>query len=212
MRDKAFLIGISGGSGSGKTTIAQKLFETLSPDCAFISEDDYYKDTSSMAGFDAKYFDFDNPIIRDHELLINDLAIFLENKAINHPIYDFENHCRKQETKTIVPSKFLIIEGTHTLFNPQLREKFDLKIFVHADEEIRFSRRLARDISERGRSVESVYEQFARCVKPGHDKWTEPSRQFADVILDCNDPPNFDIGERLSQNLGLILQKIKRKA
>lgn len=212
MNSKPFLIGITGGSGSGKTTIAQRLFEILSPDCTNISEDDYYKDTSKMEGFGRADFDYDNPIIRDHEILQNDLHLFSQGKDFNQPLYDFVNHCRFEHTKEIKPTKYLVIEGTHILHDAKIRDLLDLKIFIHTDEEIRFKRRLERDVKERGRSVESVHQQYNAIVKPGHYKWTEPTKEFADLLLYCNDEPNISQELRLNQNIDLILDALKRRA
>ena len=209
MNSKPFLIGITGGSGTGKTTIAQRLFETLSPDCTILSEDDYYKDTSKMEGFGQKDFDFDNPNIRDHDLLFNDLLQFSQGKEINHPLYDFVNHCRFEHTRNIKPTNFLVIEGTHILHEAKIRDFFDLKIFIHADEEIRFKRRIHRDINERGRSEESVHSMYNLIVKPGHYKWTEPTKEYADLILYCNDDPAISRQERLSNNIKIILDAMK---
>ncbi|MBN8646557.1 MAG: uridine kinase [Caulobacterales bacterium] len=211
MSNKPFLIGITGGSGSGKTTIARTLFEILSPDCTNISEDDYYKDTSKMEGFGQANFDYDNPIIRDHEILYDDLLLFSQGKEINQPLYDFVNHCRFEHTKKINPTRFLVIEGTHVLHNAQIRELLDLKIYIHTDEETRFKRRLERDVKERGRSVESVHTQYNLIVKPGHYKWTEPTKEFADLILYCNDDPKVCEDIRLKQNVDLIVAHIKKQ-
>lgn len=187
MAEKPKIIGISGGSGSGKTTLALALYNRLGHDNAvLISEDDYYKNTATMPGFGDPDFNYDDPIIRDHELLLAHLNDFTNGISFQKPLYDFANHCRHQRTEEVMPCKYWILEGTHTLVNPKIRSILDYKIYVDSDESVRFKRRLARDINERGRTKESVIEQFNKNVKPSHIKWTEPTRDFADLIVENN--------------------------
>ena len=200
MAQNPVIIGISGGSGSGKTTLAAALFKALgSTNAVLISEDDYYKNTASLPGFGDPDFNYDDPIIRDHDLLLRHLFDFSRGMAFEKPIYDFTNHCRKLETETIFPCHYWILEGTHTLLNPLIREKLDFKIYVDTAEELMLARRLARDIAERGRTKESVLQQYHKNVKPSYLKWTEPTRCFADLIVENNcdgiDAGNAQIGE-----------------
>lgn len=208
MISNKILIGLSGGSGSGKTTIAMALADYFGDKAFFISEDDYYKDTSIMEGFGTDDFDFDDPIIRDHDLLIADLKKYHLGIEFEHPLYDFTNHCRKTETKKVIPKPILIMEGTHLFVNPQVRDEFTLKIFVHTDEEIRYKRRLKRDICERGRTPECVQKMYENIVKPAHYKFTEPTKGFADLILDCNDAPNKDQNQIIMEHVYNISSKI----
>lgn len=178
------IIGITGGSGSGKTTIARGLVNSFTTNCAIlISEDDYYKDVAHLSGFGSPDFDFDTPEIRDHELLLEHIKLFKQGMSFKKPIYDFVNHCRSEKTQTIEPCDIWVIEGTHALHNHQIRKEYDLTIFVHAEESIRFERRLRRDIEERGRTEESVKLQFEKFVRPGHEKWTEPQKAHAQIII-----------------------------
>ncbi len=202
MAQKPKIIGISGGSGSGKTTLAKAIYKALGDKKAvLISEDDYYKDTATLPGFGDPDFNYDDPIIRDHELLLAHLNEFARGKSFHKPVYDFKNHCRSSVTEEIKPREFWILEGTHTLVNAKIRSVLDYKIYVDTDEDVRFARRLARDITERGRTEESVIEQFHKNVKPSHIRWTEPTRQFADIIIENN---NDDIDTQFSQFDALI--------
>lgn len=190
---KTKIIAITGGSGSGKTALAFALRDALGHENAHVlSEDDYYKDVANMAEFKSGTIDFDNPIIRDHELLYSHLLGYLEGDALIHPVYDFVNHKRSGKTDTKDHRPFLIIEGTHILINQTLRELFALNIFVETKEEVRFARRLKRDIEERGRTKESVREMFDKYVTPAHDKWTEPSKFHAQIIIENHDNAGFE--------------------
>jgi uridine kinase len=208
MKTPSFLIGITGGSGSGKTTISSVLCEKLAPNAAFLSEDNYYLDIAANSQFDASNFDFDTPSIRDHKTLHQDLSNFKKGNSIAHPNYDFAKHKRSDAKTEISSKKFLIIEGTHILHDPKIRKLLNLKIFIHTDEELRFSRRLERDINERGRTAQSVYEQYEKSVLPGHFKWTEPTREFADLVLDCNDDAFFNAQQIIEKNIETILNSI----
>jgi uridine kinase len=184
MNKKPILIGITGGSGSGKTTIADNLAKSLGHERAvLISEDDYYKDTSLMPGFDEPDFDYDTPAIRDHELLLAHIVLFKAGLGFEKPVYDFTKHCRSKNVHRIEPCEVWVLEGTHALHSQQIRAQLDLKIFVDTSEEVRYHRRLRRDVEERARTPESVIEQFWNSVQPGHEKWTEPQKAFADIIL-----------------------------
>lgn len=204
------IIGISGGSGSGKTTLAAALYRAIGAgNAVLISEDDYYKNTASLPGFGDPDFNYDDPIIRDHELLLEHLGKFSLGKEFQKPIYDFANHCRKLETETIFPCQFWILEGTHALVNVQIREKFDFKVYVETAEELRFARRLARDITERGRTEESVIFQYNKNVMPSHLKWTEPTREFADLIVENNSDGIDEANLQLNQAIAKIINALK---
>ncbi len=191
--EKTKIIAISGGSGSGKTALAYALRDALGQENAHVlSEDDYYKDVANMDEFKAGKMDFDNPIIRDHDLLHSHLLEYLDGNALIHPVYDFVNHKRSDRIETKDFRPFLIIEGTHILVNAKLREVFALNIFVDTQEKVRFARRLKRDIEERGRTEESVREMFDKYVTPAHEKWTEPTKSHAQIIIENHDNEGFE--------------------
>jgi uridine kinase len=179
-----FIVAITGGSGSGKTTTAGQLVDLLKPLAAqLISQDDYYKNSKSLPGFDPATYDFDAPIARDHELLALHLTQLRAGLAIDVPVYDFTIHGRRDATHHIEPSDVIILEGTHTLCDVQIYELCDLKVFVDTPDDIRLLRRLLRDIHERGRTPETVANQYLATVRPAYERWTGPSRLNADLIV-----------------------------
>jgi uridine kinase len=179
-----FIVAISGGSGSGKTTTASQLIGLLAPLSAkLISQDDYYKDSRNLADFDAANYDFDDPSARDHDLLAHDLRALKAGKTIQVPIYDFTIHGRRDTKHVLVPGDVVILEGTHTLCDAMIYELCDLKVFVDTPDDIRLLRRLLRDIHERGRTPETVAQQYLATVRPAFERWTGPSRLNADLIV-----------------------------
>jgi len=182
--DKAILIGIAGGSGSGKTLIAKNILEDLgSEKVIIIEQDDYYKDLLDLSLEERAKTNFDHPDSLDDELLISHLKSLIARNPIEMPIYDFKTHCRKPETQRIEGLLIVILEGILILDNPQMRELMDIKVFVDTDSDIRFIRRLKRDIHNRGRTMESVIEQYKRTVRPMHLEFVEPSKRYADIII-----------------------------
>lgn len=179
------IIGIAGGSASGKTTIARKIFETTKSfgSVILIRLDDYYQDLSHLPLEERRKINFDHPDSLDFDLLINHLNQLRNNKSIRKPIYDFVEHNRSPKTELIYPANVILVEGILTLALETLRELFDIKIFVDTDDDIRFIRRLQRDIRDRGRTVENVIDQYLKTVKPMHHQFVEPSRRYADVII-----------------------------
>lgn len=178
------LIAITGGSGSGKSTLAEAVAATLPPGTAtLMREDSYYRDAASLPGFDAATFDFDDVSARDHDLLIADLARLKAGKPVTAPVYSFLHHGREPDGEPIPVSQVIIVEGTHVLSTPALADLFDIRVFVDTPADIRFIRRLLRDQTERGRTAESVIDQYLKTVRPGHERWTEPSRTRADFII-----------------------------
>ncbi len=175
--DRPFIIGIAGGSGSGKSTLARNLSSSLQ-DAVLIMHDDYYKDEIHKEGFN-----YDHPSAFDNRLLKKQLSSLICGYAVECPIYDYSIHKRSSETKLLTPSPIIIVEGILVFENKELRELFDLKIFVDTSEEERFARRLARDVRKRGRSPESVKRQIWESVKPMHDLFVEPTKKFADIIV-----------------------------
>lgn len=178
------LIAITGGSGSGKSTLAEALVASLPEGVAtLLREDAYYKDAASVPGFNASTHDFDHVEARDHDLLIGDLKSLKNGQSITAPIYSFITHGREEGGEQIAANEVIIIEGTHVLCNAELSALFDIKVFVDTPADIRFIRRLLRDQSERGRTPDSVVNQYLSTVRPGHESFTEPSRVHADFIV-----------------------------
>jgi uridine kinase len=176
------IIGITGGSGSGKTTIVQKISEMVS-DFVFLPQDNYYKSAEFVNNLNITAFNFDHPDAFDNELLIEHLTALKNGKPIDMPVYDFVQNRRTDRTIHIQPSKLVIFEGIMIFTNKQVRDLIDLKIFVDTPDDIRFIRRLVRDIKERGRTVDSVVEQYLTVVRPGHYEFIEPTKAYADIII-----------------------------
>jgi uridine kinase len=179
---EAKLIGICGGSGSGKTTIVRKISE-LVPDFVFIPQDNYYKSAEYISNANITAFNFDHPEAFDNELLWKHLDALKRMEPVDMPTYDFVHHRREEQTIRITPRKLVIFEGIMVFTNKQVRDLIDLKIFVDTPDDIRFIRRLTRDIKERGRTVDSVIEQYLNVVRPGHFQFIEPTKQHADIII-----------------------------
>jgi uridine kinase len=183
-RATPLIIGIAGGSGSGKTTIAQVILERAGAHkIALLPHDAYYKDLSDLPAVQRAQINFDHPDSLDTSLLIQHLIKLKRNEPIELPVYDFKTHSRTSETKCINPQKVIIVEGILIFVESKLRELFDVKIFVDTDPDIRFIRRLERDIAERGRTSESVVKQYLTSVRPMHLEFVEPSKRYADVII-----------------------------
>lgn len=182
--DRPFIVAITGGSGSGKTTTAGQLLDLLKPlKAQLISQDDYYKNSKALPNFDPATYDFDSPSARDHGLLAAHLVALRAGQAIDVPVYDFTIHGRRDATQHVVPSDVIILEGTHTLCDPAVFDLCDLKVFVDTPDDIRLLRRLLRDIHERGRTPETVANQYLATVRPAYERWTGPSRLNADLIV-----------------------------
>lgn len=176
------IIGITGGSGSGKSTIVRKIGEVCS-DFVFIPQDNYYKSASFINNENITAFNFDHPDAFDMELLHTHLAKLKEGKAIDMPEYDFVHHRRRDEKIHIEAKPLVIIEGLMVLYDPAIRELLDLKLYVDTPDDIRFIRRLKRDVAERGRTCDSVINQYLEVVRPGHFNFIEPTKKFADLIV-----------------------------
>ncbi|HLO18853.1 MAG TPA: uridine kinase [Anaerolineales bacterium] len=178
------VIGIAGGSGSGKTTVAQEILQRVGPDrIAFLQHDSYYKDLSGLPPTQRAEVNFDHPNSLKTDLLIEHIASLRDGKAVEVPIYDFSTHSRTNKTFTVQPHRVILVEGILIFTEPTLREMFDVKIFVDTDSDIRFIRRLERDIAERGRTTESVIKQYQLTVRPMHLEFVEPSKRYADIII-----------------------------
>lgn len=181
------IIGIAGGTGCGKTTVVNQLLNELSKeDVGVISQDSYYHDTSELSYDKRTIINFDHPNSIDFKLLETHLKELKKGKRIHQPVYSFIKHNRTKETTLTSPSKVLIVEGILILSNPALRDLFDIKIFVDADSDERLIRRLKRDISERGRDFNDVLTRYKKTLKPMHDLFIEPTKEFADIIIPNN--------------------------
>lgn len=181
------IIGIAGGTGSGKTTVVNQIIEELkNEEVDVISQDSYYQDTSHLSFEDRKKINFDHPKSIDFDLLVSHLQDLKAGKNIQQPIYSFKEHNRTGETIEIEPRKVIIVEGILILTHPEIRQMFDIKIYVHADSDERLIRRLKRDIAERGRDLEEVLNRYQTTLKPMHQQFIEPTKEFADIIIPTN--------------------------
>lgn len=176
------VIGICGGSGSGKTTIVRKISEVVS-DFVFLPQDNYYKSAEFISNSNITAFNFDHPDAFDNDLLIEQLTQLRCGSPIAMPVYDFVHHRRTEQTIQVTPRKLVIFEGIMIFTNKAVRDLIDLKIYVDTPDDIRFIRRLNRDIKERGRTVDSVVEQYLNVVRPGHYEFIEPTKSYADIII-----------------------------
>ena len=178
------VIGIAGGSGSGKTTVAQEILQRVGPArIAFLQHDSYYKDLSGLPPTQRAQVNFDHPNSLETDLLAHHIAALRDGKAVEVPIYNFSTHSRTDRTFTVQPRGVILVEGILIFTEAALREMFDVKIFVDTDSDIRFIRRLERDLAERGRTTESVIKQYQSTVRPMHMEFVEPSKRYADVII-----------------------------
>ena len=181
------IIGIAGGTGSGKTTVVSQIVSDLPKDeVCVISQDSYYKDTSHLTYDERVKINFDHPNSIDFELLVQHIKDLRQGKSIEQPVYSFKEHNRTGETVTTYPKKVIIVEGILILTNPELRDLFDLKLYIHADSDERLIRRLKRDIAERGRDLDEVLTRYQGNLKPMHQQFIEPTKEFADIIIPTN--------------------------
>ncbi|GAA4877573.1 uridine kinase [Paenibacillus vulneris] len=178
------IIGIAGGTGSGKTTVARSVIDNLgSSQVTFISQDNYYCDHSHLSFSEREAINYDHPLAFDNVLLLEHLKQLKQNQRVSSPTYDFSTHSRSNITKELQPNPIVIIEGLHVLSDEQLRTILDIKVFVDTDPDVRILRRVLRDIQERGRTIQSVYDQYLTTVKPMHEAFIEPSKKYADIII-----------------------------
>ena len=178
------IIGISGGTGSGKTTVANRILESVSAnEVVFIQQDLYYRNLKDMPLDYRNAANFDHPDALDNDLLINHLKKLRAGEPVELPIYDFRTHTRLPATTRIESKPIVILEGILIFAEPRLREQMDIKVFVDTPDDIRFIRRLRRDLAERGRTLDSVIEQYMATVRPMHIQFIEPSKRYADVII-----------------------------
>ena len=178
------IIGIAGGTGSGKTTVVHQIMNELpETEVGIISQDSYYKETNSLSFDERALINFDHPRAIDFELLVDHLTELKAGNVIEQPIYSFVTHNRTSDTVVTHPRKVMIVEGILILANAELREMCDIKIFVHADPDERLIRKLKRDIAERGRDLDEVLNRYQTTLKPMHEQFIEPTKAFADIII-----------------------------
>ncbi|MBF2708262.1 uridine kinase [Flavobacterium soyangense] len=178
------IIGIAGGTGSGKTTVVHQIMNELPhTEVGIITQDSYYKASTNESYEERSKTNFDHPRAIDFDLLVTHLKELKEGKTINQPVYSFATHNRTDDTIVTHPRKVMIVEGILILSNPELRDLFDIKIFVHADSDERLIRRLKRDIAERGRDMEEVLTRYQTTLKPMHQQFIESTKTFADIII-----------------------------
>jgi len=178
------IIGVAGGTGSGKTTVSRAILQRVGTErIAHIEHDSYYRDLSHLSLADRRLVNFDHPDALDNTLLIEHLEALCAGKTIHVPVYDFTKHNRTSEARKVQPQPVVLVEGILIFADKVLRERMDVKIYVDADADLRFIRRIQRDIHERGRSLESIVEQYMRTVRPMHLEFVEPSKRYADIII-----------------------------
>jgi len=202
MTSRALVVGICGGTGSGKTTVAERIIAALPGDSVLLlQQDHYYKDLSHLSLEERNKRNFDHPDSIDNALMAEHVGKLREGREVERPVYDFTRHLRLKETLKLEPKAALILEGILIFENQALRELMDIKIFVDTDADLRFIRRLRRDLNERGRTLESVVRQYMATVRPMHMEFIEPSKRYADVII-----PE---GGHNEVGIDLVIQKIR---
>lgn len=181
---RAFVIGVAGGTGSGKTTVSRRIWEAVGRErIAYIQHDNYYKDQSHLTPEDRALTNYDHPDSLETSLMVAHLRELRAGRPVDIPVYDFSVHNRSKTTMRINPAKVVLVEGILIFVEPALRELMDMRIFVDTDADIRFIRRLRRDMIERGRTLDSVVKQYLATVRPMHMEFVEPSKRYADVIV-----------------------------
>jgi uridine kinase len=179
------LIAITGGSGAGKTTVAQALARRLGAGAVVIAEDDYYRCSSKVPDFDPATYNFDVPGAKEHTLLAEHLTLARSGAAFDKPVYDLVTHTRTPKVERIVHADWVIVEGIHLLAADELRGLFDVSVYMHSDEALRLGRRMIRDVESRGRTPRSVLAQFFTHVRAMHEAYVEPQRALADLVIEC---------------------------
>lgn len=176
-------IGIAGGTGSGKTTLAKNIVSRFGDEITLICHDDYYKAHDEMVYAEREQLNYDHPDAFDTSLLISHLKALRRGEPIEAPIYDYTVHNRSRNTRTVEPTRVVVLEGILIFDSPEIRDLLDMKIFVDTDADVRILRRIVRDVRERGRTLESVIGQYLKTVKPMHEAFVEPSKKYADIIV-----------------------------
>lgn len=181
---RPLVIGVAGGSGSGKSTVVREIVRGVAPEAvSLVHQDAYYRDYAHLPTERRAAINFDHPDALENDLLVEHMDRLIEGKPVDMPVYDFRNHTRSERTVRIEPTGVVIVDGILVLAERDLRERMDVRIFVDTDADVRLMRRIRRDVDERGRTVESVMEQYERTVRPMHRDFVEPSRRWADLIV-----------------------------
>ena len=205
MNSSSILIGIAGGTGSGKTSIANYLLKKFGSDqLIVIEQDSYYKNNSALSIDERNQQNFDHPDAIDIELFNKQLVSLLGGKSVKIPIYDFSIHNRRNQRQFVRPCRIIVIEGILTLYFDSLRKLMNIKVFVDTPDNIRFTRRLSRDVKERGRTIKSVTNQYEKTVKPMYDQFVKPSRDLADIII-TDGVQNKEAIDALMSNINVLL-------
>ena len=199
---EVLVIGIAGGSGSGKTTLAKNICDHFSDSLSMLRHDDYYKCQDDIPMEERVKTNYDHPYAFDTDLLIYHLDELRAGRGIHSPTYDYSKHTRSGETRYVEAKKVVVLEGILILENPELRKRLDMKIFVDTDADVRILRRLLRDVKERGRSMDSVVNQYLSTVKPMHEAFVEPSKRYADIIV--------PVGGENAVACGMIIDRIEK--
>ena len=180
----SFVIGVAGGSGSGKTTVVRRIVDSLGPEqVTLLDHDRYYRDRNDLRLEERAALNYDHPDALETDLMVKHVRALKSGEVVDVPQYDFTRHARLSQTETFQPRRALIVEGILVFTDPALRDLMDIKVFVDTDSDTRFIRRLRRDVAERGRTMESVVDQYQSTVKPMHLEFVEPSKRYADVII-----------------------------
>ncbi len=204
--EKPLIIGVAGGSGSGKTTVVQHICKTIGEkNLSLIAHDAYYRDLKHLSFEERARQNFDHPASLETELLIRHVKALASGYSIECPIYDFANHIRKEEALTITPKKIILVDGILIFYEKELRKLMDIKLFVDTDDDVRLLRRLRRDITERGRAIEGVLDQYEKYVRPMHLEFVEPTKRYADIII----PHGGENQVALQMVNALIFEKIR---
>lgn len=184
VKTRPIIIGVTGGSGSGKTTVSRAIYNELKgKDIQIITQDTYYNDQANMTMAERKKVNYDHPLAFDTDLLIEQLAALRNNQAIEMPVYDYKKYTRTNKTVHVEPTEIIILEGILILDDERLRDLMDIKVYVDTDDDIRLIRRIKRDMNERGRSLDSVINQYLATVKPMFHQFIEPTKRYADLIV-----------------------------
>lgn len=200
------IVAITGGSGAGKTTIANALARRLGEGAVVIAEDDYYRCASAIPDFDAASHNFDMPAAKEHALLAEHLALAKGGDAFDKPLYDLVTHRRLAKVERIARARAVIVEGIHLLTSADMRALFDVKVYVDADEALRLGRRMIRDVEERGRAPRAVLAQFFDTVRPMHERHVAPQRTFADLVLRCEPDSGPEQAEANAARIAVLLE------
>lgn len=199
---KSIIIGIAGGTGSGKSTFTKKLKDEFKDDVAVLYHDNYYRDQSKMSFEDRKKVNYDHPDAMETELLVKQLQELKEGHAIDCPVYDYTAHNRSDKVVHVEPKKVILLEGILVLADERLRDLMDIKVYVEADTDERILRRILRDVKERGRDIEGVMQQYLTTVKPMHYLYVEPTRSTADIVINSGmNPVAFNLVRNTIQNI-----------